>query len=327
MASSKQNCMEVLKSFWGIYNTRTVTLVTTMWDTLKPEKRAAAEERVERLGADHWEEWLRLGSESMKFENTFESAIRILDRAMGLGTGFSPRAYYSPAAKGYGLSKPSTGMPVAEELLRGRIDGLHQQCQVIDDDLRHPSNQGNEELLQILTENKRDASELLGKFISELEKYTRESEEQRESRPAPSSSMTADNAQNPSPSLPLSPPDNTETSAHSPSSVPSPITSLLLPTPPPPGPPPHLSPDTNPHISSQCASPSPPFKLSGPPSTQSPPSLSPAPTSAVPTLPKPQDDEHQRIGMPSQAPRHKLFSKSKHWLKSHLPWGFKKTAS
>ncbi|PPR02317.1 hypothetical protein CVT24_011661 [Panaeolus cyanescens] len=173
MASSKKKCMEALKSFWGLYNTPNITLVTTMWDNLRPEKRAAAEERFNNIAADTWGEWLGHGSKPIKFENTFESALSILNYVVR--NGFSLKVESVPKAEGYGIAKPITGMPVAEELLRERINLLHQQCQVIDDDLRDPSNQENAELMQIFTKNRNIASELLEKFTSELEKYTLES--------------------------------------------------------------------------------------------------------------------------------------------------------
>ncbi|PPR02318.1 hypothetical protein CVT24_011662 [Panaeolus cyanescens] len=170
MASSKQNCMKTPQSFWGAYNTPTVTLVTTMWDSLIPEKRAAAAERFERLVADHcqWGEWSEHGSKCLKFENTFESAISILNSAVGR----AKRQSFARPVRGYGLFNARTGMLLVEELLRDRINCLHQERQRIDDDLRDPVNQENKELQQILTEGRKNASDLLERFTSELEQYT-----------------------------------------------------------------------------------------------------------------------------------------------------------
>ncbi|PPR02587.1 hypothetical protein CVT24_002159 [Panaeolus cyanescens] len=82
-----------------------------MWDRLRPERRAAAEERFERLAADHWGEWSEHDSKSFKFENTFESAMSILDSAMH-GTS---RVGTFLQAKGYGIVNfNSAGMPVVE---------------------------------------------------------------------------------------------------------------------------------------------------------------------------------------------------------------------
>ncbi|PPR02591.1 hypothetical protein CVT24_002163 [Panaeolus cyanescens] len=170
-----------------------------MWDTLRPDKRAAAEERFDRLTADHWGEWSEHGSKSLKFENTFESAIAILNTVGESVSKYRTRVAVNgiPKAEGYGFAKTRTGMLPVEKLLCERISLLHQQCQVIDDDLRSSSNQENAELIQILTKERKNALELLEKFTSELEKYTLEKQRELASG---MSSRTIASVQNPLPS-------------------------------------------------------------------------------------------------------------------------------
>ncbi|PPQ72327.1 hypothetical protein CVT24_004546 [Panaeolus cyanescens] len=174
LASSKQSCIRLFKSFWGAYNTPTVSLVTTMWDTLRPEKRDAAEERFDRLVADHWGDWSWKGSKSLKFENTFESAMDIINRVTPFGIMGAIRSSSKCKVTDYGRANSTTGMPVVEELLRERIRNLNQQREIISEDLRDPFNRANDELVRILVRNWEDVSYTLDWHIDELEEFLQE---------------------------------------------------------------------------------------------------------------------------------------------------------
>ncbi|PPR00304.1 hypothetical protein CVT24_004594 [Panaeolus cyanescens] len=166
LASRKKRCMDVLKSFWGARNIPTVTLVTTMWDRLKPESRATAEGRFESLRDDYWTEWCQKGSRAIKFENTYESAIDILKHVAQMAN----RDISAHKTKGYGDVKRIDEMLTVEQLLRERIDSLQQRLQMIDDDLRTLADPETEEFRQILREDRKDVLDTLARFSSQLEK-------------------------------------------------------------------------------------------------------------------------------------------------------------
>ncbi|PPQ72328.1 hypothetical protein CVT24_004547 [Panaeolus cyanescens] len=130
LAASKVICMQLLKDFWGEYNMATVTLVTTMWDpdSLPLGKRAAAKERFDKLKKCQleWADWCRKGSQTAKFENTFESAMEILNRAVTLTVEFDPHRNRHPA---------DDVLQLADALLGQRISSLQEQLGNLDNGL------------------------------------------------------------------------------------------------------------------------------------------------------------------------------------------------
>ncbi|PPR00305.1 hypothetical protein CVT24_004595 [Panaeolus cyanescens] len=162
LAASKRNCMRLMKSFWGAYNAPTITLVTTMWDQLPTEKKAAAEIRFNSLVADHWGDWSKIGSRYMKFENTFESAMSILDRAFPYENFV--RFQGASSVNDYGRQVGATGRTVVEEMLRSRIYNLKQQRETIDLDRRDPDIQGEDELMKIWMKDRTSVCRTLRKF-------------------------------------------------------------------------------------------------------------------------------------------------------------------
>ncbi|PPQ76265.1 hypothetical protein CVT24_010390 [Panaeolus cyanescens] len=163
LASRKKQCMDVLKTFWGTRNIPTVTLVTTMWDRLKPASRAAAEERFASLRDDHWTEWCQNGSKATKFENTYESAIDILKHVAQL----ADRQTSANKPQGYGDVKSADEMLTVEQLLRERIDALQQRLQMIDNDLRTLD---DPELRQIFQQDRKDVLDTITTFNAQLER-------------------------------------------------------------------------------------------------------------------------------------------------------------
>ncbi|KAF9033877.1 hypothetical protein BJ165DRAFT_751075 [Panaeolus papilionaceus] len=130
------------------------TIVTTMWNTVYTEHaHQRAEKNYAQLRDDIFKEFSEMGAKTVRFTNTRESALEILD------TGPWENDLYldSAAANAYIYGD-----------LHERIESAIRQKQTIESELTHPQAQTNLELKAILTKNHRENEETLKKFVQEF---------------------------------------------------------------------------------------------------------------------------------------------------------------
>ncbi|KAF9033849.1 hypothetical protein BJ165DRAFT_750160 [Panaeolus papilionaceus] len=130
------------------------TIVTTMWNTVYTEHaHQRAEQNYAQLRDDIFKEFSEMGAKTVRFTNTRESALEILD------TGPWENDLYldSAAANAYIYGD-----------LHERIESAIRQKQTIESELTHPQAQTNLELKAILTKNHRENEETLKKFVQEF---------------------------------------------------------------------------------------------------------------------------------------------------------------
>ncbi|PPQ65031.1 hypothetical protein CVT24_008179 [Panaeolus cyanescens] len=178
MPGSKKRCMDIMKAFWGRFNAPTTRLVTTMWDCLRPEKRAEAGNRFDSLSEGYWGDWIDPDNHAipMKFDNNFHSALGILDDVSRLAPRINDAMQLKDNA--HGVINPATGTMLVEDALRERIEELKRQLQGLEEELRDPMiiESGNEELKNIVETDRDRITERLEKFVVELAEFLNGSE-------------------------------------------------------------------------------------------------------------------------------------------------------
>ncbi|KAF9037927.1 hypothetical protein BJ165DRAFT_1553609 [Panaeolus papilionaceus] len=140
---------QVLKTFQVLTGVRTATdirIVTTMWDNISGEGPATrAEKTYEQLWDNIWKDFIEAGAQITKFYNTKESALSVLDDAVGQGTN---RTF---SIEGHQHNIKSS--PFANNLLtdlQNRIQNLHSHIPTLQDELSHAEAQGDELLVSTL---------------------------------------------------------------------------------------------------------------------------------------------------------------------------------
>ncbi|PPR00018.1 hypothetical protein CVT24_009025 [Panaeolus cyanescens] len=82
LSGSRLRSLSMLKSLTGGDSARNVSFVTTMWDQLWNESQVErAEGRYAQLRDEHWGDFIRQGSQILRFHNTQESALDIMKQA------------------------------------------------------------------------------------------------------------------------------------------------------------------------------------------------------------------------------------------------------
>ncbi|KAF9033909.1 hypothetical protein BJ165DRAFT_1534454 [Panaeolus papilionaceus] len=149
-----------------------LTIVTTMWNTLYTERaHHRAKENYAQLRDDIWKAWLsiliahfmrlinfeqgfsNMGATTVRFTNTWESALKILD------TG---------PWKSDGIVNLVIGQAFFYSNLHERIEHVLQQKEIIESELTHPQAQTNLDLRAILNKNHRENEETLEEFVEEF---------------------------------------------------------------------------------------------------------------------------------------------------------------
>ncbi|KAF9037942.1 hypothetical protein BJ165DRAFT_1500069, partial [Panaeolus papilionaceus] len=88
LPGSQRQVLKTFQALTGVRAARDVTIVTTMWDNIWGEGPAVrAEKAYEQLQYNIWMEFIEAGAQITRFYNTEESALSVLDDALGRGTG------------------------------------------------------------------------------------------------------------------------------------------------------------------------------------------------------------------------------------------------
>ncbi|KAF9030158.1 hypothetical protein BJ165DRAFT_1520082 [Panaeolus papilionaceus] len=161
---------EVLKTFQaltGINTAEGITVVTTMWDCLWSQMaKQRGEGNFEQLRNEFWKDYIGQKAEILKFHNTLESALSILDHS-----------FQRVAVPHFELQSllrsdvPLRKTKFATNIFQGvqsRIRNLHMQLANIQSDLLVASEQGDEQLTECLVPQQEKAQKLLATFEKEL---------------------------------------------------------------------------------------------------------------------------------------------------------------
>ncbi|KAF9033839.1 hypothetical protein BJ165DRAFT_1534397 [Panaeolus papilionaceus] len=173
MPGTKRRTIEMLRAtFESSKYSFPLTIVTTMWNTLHTEDaHHRAEQNYAQLRDDIWKAWVSIcisrlmrlinfeqsfsdmGATTVRFTNTRESALEILD------TG---------PWKNDSHQNSVAGGPFIYRDLHERIESALQQKEIIASELFHPQAQTDVELRDILNKNNTENEETLEKFVQEL---------------------------------------------------------------------------------------------------------------------------------------------------------------
>ncbi|KAF9050477.1 hypothetical protein BJ165DRAFT_1458316 [Panaeolus papilionaceus] len=84
LSGSRRHVLRTFQALTGLATAQNVVIVTTMWDSINNESALQrSESTFEQLKEDAWREFTQKGSRVLKFLNTQESALAILENALG----------------------------------------------------------------------------------------------------------------------------------------------------------------------------------------------------------------------------------------------------
>ncbi|KAF9031048.1 hypothetical protein BJ165DRAFT_1411261 [Panaeolus papilionaceus] len=157
LPGSRRRTIKMLKESLG-ETTGSVTVTTTMWDTLHSERtRSRAEKTFEQLKDQVFKEFFGRETNLLRFMGTRTSALQVMDIALG---------DYNPL---FDISANSSTHLYCD--LHERIEGAFQKKVIIELDLAHSDTQTNKELKAILEQDQKANDEMLAKFISQLVQF------------------------------------------------------------------------------------------------------------------------------------------------------------
>ncbi|KAF9037952.1 hypothetical protein BJ165DRAFT_1614233 [Panaeolus papilionaceus] len=165
LPGSQRQVLKTFQALTGVYAATEITIVTTMWDNIWGEGPAArAEKTYEQLQDNIWKDFIEAGAQITKFYNTEESALSILDDAVGRGTGRT----FSIERHQYTVKSS----PFANNLLtdlQNRIQNLHSHIPTLEEELAHAEVQDDALLVATLRPRIEEAKNDLARFSKELQ--------------------------------------------------------------------------------------------------------------------------------------------------------------
>ncbi|KAF9037963.1 P-loop containing nucleoside triphosphate hydrolase protein [Panaeolus papilionaceus] len=165
LSGSQRQVLKTFQALSGVTAARDITIVTSMWDNIWGEHATTqAEKTYEQLRDNIWKDFIEAGAQITKFYNTEESALSVLDDALGRGIG---RAF-SIEDHRYDIKSS----PFANNLLtdlQNRIQNLHSHMPTLQDELAHAEEQGDELLMSTLRPRLQEAENNLARFSKELQ--------------------------------------------------------------------------------------------------------------------------------------------------------------
>ncbi|KAF9039725.1 hypothetical protein BJ165DRAFT_1613488 [Panaeolus papilionaceus] len=166
---SQRQVLQTFEALTGTKAAKKVTVVSTMWDSIWNENTTGrAEGNFSQLHNEIWKDYIAQGANIVKFYNTQESALTILDHAYGQ----SNAVYYFSIQTSNHLSLRET--PFASHIyndLQTRIHDLQMQQANIQSELHMATEQSDEKLRAVLIAQLAEVQMLFTKFEKELHKF------------------------------------------------------------------------------------------------------------------------------------------------------------
>ncbi|KAF9037210.1 hypothetical protein BJ165DRAFT_1597550 [Panaeolus papilionaceus] len=168
LPGSHRQVLRTFQALTGVDTSESITVVTTMWDCVWNETgRKRAESNFNQLRDEIWQEYVEEGAEILKFHNTQESALFILDKT------FSRFSVPNFALVGLVRSdvthirEYSFGSNLYNNLQQ-RIQILNTEIANIESDLLGAAEQDDAQLTATLTPRLSEAKKLLAIFKQEM---------------------------------------------------------------------------------------------------------------------------------------------------------------
>ncbi|KAF9034746.1 hypothetical protein BJ165DRAFT_1409660 [Panaeolus papilionaceus] len=170
LPGSQRRVLRTFEALTGPGSARSITIVSTMWDLVwgeSPSRRA--ESNFIQLQDEIWKPYTSSGSDIVRFQNTQESALTILDAAFD--RGFLDDDDYLLYSS---ISQPLQQTPFTSDLyndLQIQIQGLQLQQINIQLDLQDARERSDEQLIATLIPQLEETQGLLAKFEKELQEF------------------------------------------------------------------------------------------------------------------------------------------------------------
>ncbi|KAF9034929.1 hypothetical protein BJ165DRAFT_1533934 [Panaeolus papilionaceus] len=166
---SQRQVLQTFEALTGLQSARSVTVVSTMWDSIWNENtRRRAEGNFSQLCKEIWKDYIAKGAKIVKFHNTQESAITILDDAYDqLHINDWPDQFSIQTSIRLPLRETSFGSHIYNDL-HTQIHDLQMQQASIQSELQMATERSDERLRAILIAQLAEVQILFTKFEEEL---------------------------------------------------------------------------------------------------------------------------------------------------------------
>ncbi|KAF9034788.1 hypothetical protein BJ165DRAFT_1615658 [Panaeolus papilionaceus] len=168
LPGSQRRILRTFEALTGPGSAGFITIISTMWDLVWSESALRrAESNFSELRDKIWKHYISSGSCIVRFQNTQESALTILDAAFD--QGFLDKHLLRSS-----ISQPLQQTPFASDLyndLQIQIQGLQLQQINIQLDLQDARERSDEQLIATLIPQLEETQGLLAKFEKELQEF------------------------------------------------------------------------------------------------------------------------------------------------------------
>ncbi|KAF9034805.1 hypothetical protein BJ165DRAFT_1615670 [Panaeolus papilionaceus] len=167
LPGSHRRVLQTFHALTGIKTARSITVVSTMWDNIWGDSATRrAESNFSQLRDAIWKEHVDSGSRVVKFDNTKESSLSILDGTFE--TTAIPRYSFDPTHPNF---EQSVFAESISEDLHTRIQDLKVQLACLRSGLQDAGERSDAELNDVLIPQLQETQKLLSKFEQELHEF------------------------------------------------------------------------------------------------------------------------------------------------------------
>ncbi|KAF9039813.1 hypothetical protein BJ165DRAFT_340951 [Panaeolus papilionaceus] len=170
LPGSQRQVLRTFEALTGPKSAGRVTVVSTMWDSIWNENtRRRAEGNFSQLHKEIWKDYIDKGADIVKFHNTQESALTILDNAFDQSVVWGDKFSIHQS-----VHLPLQHTPFASHIcddLQTRISNLQMQQANIQSELQMATVEQLDELEAILIVQLKEVQMLITKFEDELHTF------------------------------------------------------------------------------------------------------------------------------------------------------------
>ncbi|KAF9034794.1 hypothetical protein BJ165DRAFT_1511648 [Panaeolus papilionaceus] len=172
LPGSHRQVLRTFDALTGVAAGQSITLITTMWNTIWGDNATnRAERNFEQLRDGVWKEFVTNRSWIGKFYNTQESTLSILDSAFDNGIAL-PKYHFEQVTDT--LREASYAEHIREDL-QSRIQSLQNQLVNLNSDLEEAEERQDVQLRMLLLSRLDDTKKLLIKFSQQLREFESDS--------------------------------------------------------------------------------------------------------------------------------------------------------
>ncbi|KAF9030171.1 hypothetical protein BJ165DRAFT_1616708 [Panaeolus papilionaceus] len=170
LPGSQREVLQTFQALTGIDTAQGITVVTTMWDRLRTEAaKQRAEHTFNQLRDEIWKEYIEKRAEMLKFHNTQESALSILDHSFQRYPmpDFNLQSFVDSKVH----IRETSYFSNLYNGLQTRLGNVHTELVHIQSELLGAAEEGDEELNTVLVPRWKQAQKLLAVFKKELQEF------------------------------------------------------------------------------------------------------------------------------------------------------------